>query len=66
MPEINETEELPEGTLSINQKLIQKYQHLEPSIRPEYKDGTYHMGSFCGSGNIDISLITCKDNITIP
>ena len=40
MPEINETEELPEGTLSINQKLIQKYQHLEPSIRPEYKDGT--------------------------
>ena len=66
MSEINDTEEIPEGTFPINLKLIQIYQRLEPSIRAKYKYGRYHKGSFCGGSNIDINLIRCKDNIVIP
>ena len=41
MSEINDTEEIPEGTFPINlHKLIQKYQWLEPSITAKYKYGT--------------------------
>ena len=32
----------------------------------KYKDGMYHKGSFRGGSNIDIEVITCKDNIVIP
>ena len=32
----------------------------------KYKDGTYHKGYFREGINIDISLITCDDNIVIP
>ena len=32
MSEIDDIEELPEGTFPINLKLIQKYQRTEPSI----------------------------------
>ena len=32
----------------------------------KYKNGKYHRGSFLGSSNDDLSLITCKDNIVIP
>ena len=66
MSEINDIEELPEGTFPVNLKLIQKYQRLEPIIRAKYKDGTYHKGYFRGGINIELSLITCKDNIVIP
>ena len=31
----------------------------------EYKDGTYHKGSFCGVSNIYINLIMCEDKIVI-
>ena len=37
MSEINDTEEVPEGTFPINLKLIQKYQRLETSITAKYK-----------------------------
>ena len=59
MSEINDKEELPEGTFSISLKLIQKYQQEEPSIIDKYKDGTYHKSSFRGGSNIDLELITC-------
>ena len=64
--ETNDIEELPEGTFPMNYKLIQKYQRAEPSIRDKHEDGTYHKGSFSGSSDIDIKLITCKDKIVIP
>ena len=32
----------------------------------KYKYSTYHQGYFCGSSNIYIKFITCKDNIVIP
>ena len=65
MSQINDTEELPEGTFTINLISIQKYQQSEPSIIAKYKNGTYHKGSFRGGTNIDIKLITCKDKIVI-
>ena len=65
MSEINNIEELPEGKFSITLKLIQKYQRLEPSIIAKYKTGTYQEGFFRGGINIDLSLITCKDNVVI-
>ena len=61
MSEINDMEEIPEGTFPINLKLIQTYKRLEPIIRDKYKDGTYHKGSFHGGSNSDINLIICKD-----
>ena len=66
MSEINDTEEIPEGTFPINIKFIQKYQWGEPIIIAKYKDGTYHKGSFRGVSNIGLSLITCKGKIVIP
>ena len=66
MSEINDTEEIYEGTFPINLKFIQKYQRTEPSIKAKYKDGTYHKGSFHRGSNIDLKLIMCKDNIVIP
>ena len=44
--EINDIEELIEGTFPIHLKLIQKYQQAEPSIKSKYIDGTYHKGYF--------------------
>ena len=41
MSEINDIEEIPEGTFPINLKFIKTYQRLEPSIITKYKDGTY-------------------------
>ena len=64
--EINDTEELPEGTFAINLKLIQKYQQEEPSIIAKYKYGKYHKSYFCGGSNTDIKRITCNDKIVIP
>ena len=66
MSEINNIEELPEGTFPINLKLIQKYQHIEPSIISKYETGKYHQGSLSGGSNIDINLIMCKDKSGIP
>ena len=66
MSQINNIEELPEGTFPINLKLIQKYQRMEPSIKSKYKDGTYHKVSFRGGINKNIKLITCKGKIVIP
>ena len=66
MSEVNYIEELPEGTFTINLKLMQKYQRLEPSIRDKYKDVKYHKGYFRGVSNIDLRLITCRDKIVIP
>ena len=64
--EINDTEELPEGTFPINLKLIAKHQRQESIIRDKYKDGTYHKGYFRGVSNTDINLIMCKGKIVIP
>ena len=66
MSKINDIKEIPEGTFPINLNLIQKYQRSEPGLIAKYKNGTYHKGSFCGGINIDIKLIMCKDNISIP
>ena len=66
MSETNDTKELPEGTFPIHLKFIQKYQWSEPSIIARYKNGTYHIGYFCGGSNIDLKLKTCKDKIVIP
>ena len=66
MSEINDIKELPEGKFTIKLKFIQKYQQAEPSIIDKYKDGTYHKDYLCGGSNIDLNLITCKDNIFIP
>ena len=38
--EIDDNEEIPEGTFPINLKLTKRYQRLEPIIRAKYKDGT--------------------------
>ena len=65
MSEINDIKEIPEVPLPINLKLMQKYQRLEPSIIAKYKTGTYQKGYFCGGSNIDLNLITCKNNIVI-
>ena len=66
MSEINDSEEIPEGTSPNNLKCIQKHHLEEPSITAKYKDGTDHKGSFYGSSNIDLNLITCKDKIVNP
>ena len=66
MSEINDIKEIPEGTFSINLKLIQKYQRSEPSLMDKYKNGAYYKGYFGGVSNSDIKFITCKDNIVIP
>ena len=65
VPEINNTEEITEGTFPINVKFIQKYQRAEPSLMAKYEDGTYHKGSFHGGSNKDLRLTTCKDKIII-
>ena len=66
MIEINDTEEIPEGTFPINLKLIKKYQRTEPILMAKYKDGTYHTYYFIWLSNIYISLITCEYNIVNP
>ena len=58
MPEINDIEEVPEGTFPIDLKLIQKYQWSEPIMIAKYKTSKYHKGSFNGGINIDLKLIT--------
>ena len=45
--------------------MIKTYQNLEPSITAKYKYGTYQKDSFHGGINIDLELLTCKDNIVI-
>ena len=42
MSEINDKEEIREGTYSINLKLIAKYLRTEFIITAKYKDGRYH------------------------
>ena len=54
MSDINDTEEISEGNLTINLKTIQKYQCSEPSIIAKYKDGTYHKGYSCGGSNTNL------------
>ena len=66
MSDINDIEEIPEGTVPINLKLVHKYQWSEPSLTAKYKDGTYHKGSFRGGSHIDIKIIARKDKIVIP
>ena len=65
MSEINDIEELPEGTFPINLKLTQIYQRQEHSIISKYKTGTYQQGYFRRGSNIDLKLITCNDKIVI-
>ena len=64
--EINDIEEITEGTFLINFKLIKKYQRKYPRLLDKYKEGAYQTGYFCGGCNIYLSLITCEDNISIP
>ena len=66
MSEINDIEELPEGTFPINLKLIAKRRRQETIIIAKYKYGTYYKGFFSGVINIDVNLITCKVKIVIP
>ena len=66
MLEINDIEELPEGIFLINLNLIKKYQRTEPIIKDKFKNGNYHKVLFCGSSNIYVKIITCKDKIVIP
>ena len=66
MSEINDTEEMSEGTFPIYLKLIQQYQQSESSLMAEDKYGTYRKGYSCGGSNVDIKLITCKDKLVIP
>ena len=66
MPEINDTEEIPEGDFSIDLKFIQRNQRAEPSLMAKYKNGMYHKGYICGGSNDDITLIICEDKIVIP
>ena len=40
--EINDIEEISEGTFPINLILIRKYQRSEPSLIYKYKNGAYH------------------------
>ena len=42
LSEINDIEELSEGTFTISLKLIQIYQRAKPIIIAKYKNGTYH------------------------
>ena len=63
--EINDTEEIPEGTYPIDLKLIQQHQQAEPILTDRYKNGKHHKGSFCGGTNVYIILITCKYKIII-
>ena len=65
MSEINEIEEVPEGTFPINIKLNKKFQRLEPNTIAKYTTGNYQKGCFIGGSNIDLKLITCGDNIFI-
>ena len=65
MSEINDIEELPEGTLPINLKFIKKNHWLEPSIIAKNKTGTSHKGYFRVGSNVDLKLIVCKDNIVL-
>ena len=44
MSEINDIEEIFEGSFPINIELIQKYQRTQSIIKAKYKDGTYHKG----------------------
>ena len=37
-----------------------------PSLMAEYNIGTYPIGSFIGGSNIDLKILTCKDDIVIP
>ena len=64
--EINDIEEIPEGTFPINFKFTQQNKRAEPSLIYKYKYGTYHKGYFCRGSNDNITLITCKDKIVIP
>ena len=63
--EINDIEEIPEGTFPINLKWIYTYQRLEPRITAKYTTCNYQKSSFCGGSNIDLKIITCKDEIGI-
>ena len=46
--------------------MIKIYQREEPSKKDKYTTSTYQNVSFCGGTNIDLKLISCKDNIIIP
>ena len=54
--EINDLEEIPEGTSPINLKLIAKYQRTEPSLMAKFKYGTFHKGSFRGGIKIFLTI----------
>ena len=66
MSKINDTKELPEDIFPINFKIIDQYQWKDPSLKDKYEMGKYQKGSFRRVGNINISLITCDDEIFIP
>ena len=66
MLEINNTEDVPEGNLTILLKLIKPHQHKCPIIMAKYKQDVYHTDLFCGGSNIYLNLITFEGNIFIP
>ena len=65
MSETNDTKELPEGMFTINLKPIDQYLWKYPMLMAKYKNHTYKTSSFCGGINIDINLITCKDDAVL-
>ena len=65
LPEINGTEEIPEGNFTNSLNLTKQYQRKYPSLIVKYKEGTYQNDYFSGGNNIDLNIITCEDKIVI-
>ena len=63
---MNEIEELSESISPINQKPIDQYQWKEPSLMAKYYKSIHKTSYFHGGSIINMSLITCNDNIVIP
>ena len=61
--EINDIEEVPEGIFPVNLKLINQYQCKYPILMAKYHICKYNTCSSCGGINIDLNLITCRDDI---
>ena len=57
MSDINNIEELPEFSLPINLKSMDKYQRKYPILMAKYKNIIYKTSYFGGGVNIDLNLI---------
>ena len=56
MSEINDTEEITEGNIPINVKMIKQRQWKDPFLTAKYKEVAYQTGSFYGGSNIYLNL----------